>query len=246
MARSSAGCGRGEGGGRGSGLSGVKVVVGELVWVEVADIVWVKVAVGVSCTMSLMMMMSLSRLLVVDRLSQLHYLHLKIALGFGFNIQDKVSRTIGSILKSMWPGPWQGWKDVNSHYQERLFEHFQEKTLQRCAKFGEFWLQTHAKKGSRPLDGLSGCSRSVEHRSGEVDDVEEIIQQHNMTWVDTRASEAYSTYNKYVIEKYGEDTSLHPEIDMELCSQTASGKKKGRMYGTDNIVDPFVMMAGAP
>ncbi|KAI7736349.1 hypothetical protein M8C21_028122, partial [Ambrosia artemisiifolia] len=131
-----------------------------------------------------------------------------------FNIQDKVSRTIGSILKSMWSGPWQGWKDVNSHHQERLFEHFQEKTLQRRAKFGEFWLQTHTKKGSRPLDGLSGCSRSVEHSSGEVDDVEEIIQQHNVTWVDTRASEAYSTYKKYVIEKYGEDTSLHPEIDM--------------------------------
>ncbi|KAF5792889.1 hypothetical protein HanRHA438_Chr09g0423291 [Helianthus annuus] len=36
-----------------------------------------------------------------------------------------------------------------------------------------------------------------------------------MTSIDIRPSEAYSTYNKYVILKYGEDTILHPEIDME-------------------------------
>ncbi|MFS7927694.1 hypothetical protein Hanom_Chr04g00312131 [Helianthus anomalus] len=45
----------------------------------------------------------------------------------GFNDHDKVSRTIGSNLKSMWSGPWKGWKDVPSHYRERLFERFQGK-----------------------------------------------------------------------------------------------------------------------
>ncbi|KAI7749194.1 hypothetical protein M8C21_028249, partial [Ambrosia artemisiifolia] len=60
---------------------------------------------------------------------------------------------------------------------------------------------------------------------------EEIIQEHNLTWVDTRASEAYRTYNKYVIEKYGEDTSLHPEIDMELWSQIAGATVEGKNSG---------------
>ncbi|KAI7728947.1 hypothetical protein M8C21_003286 [Ambrosia artemisiifolia] len=274
-----------------------------------------------------------------------------------FNIHNPVSRTIGSILKAMWSGPWQGWKDVPSNHRERMFERFEqyyqwkddqksaihccwercikgkfpdlllrarnkakklashenivvgndmtrilpykpqwisqdswgtlveawnadswkgkssqnsenrrkaiggrhtlgsksfvtvrknmEKTLKRPVKFGEFWLQTHAKKGSRPLDLLPGCSRSLENGSGAVDGVEESIQEHNVTWVDTRAGEAYSTYNDYIINKYGEDTSLHPEIDMDLWSQTAGGKKKGRLYGTGNIADPYVVLTGA-
>ncbi|KAJ0887375.1 hypothetical protein HanRHA438_Chr09g0390071 [Helianthus annuus] len=85
--------------------------------------------------MSLVMLMSLSLPLGVDLLFQLHCLHLKIAIGFGlkrmskFNDHDKVSRTIGSNLKSMWSGPWKGWKDVPSHHRERLFERFQEKCI---------------------------------------------------------------------------------------------------------------------
>ncbi|MFS7936984.1 hypothetical protein Hanom_Chr05g00422181 [Helianthus anomalus] len=42
-----------------------------------------------------------------------------------FNNHDDVSRTIGSNLKAMWLGPWQGWKDVSFHHHERLFERFQ-------------------------------------------------------------------------------------------------------------------------
>ncbi|MFS7946199.1 hypothetical protein Hanom_Chr06g00533201 [Helianthus anomalus] len=122
---------------------------------------------------------------------------------------------------------------------------FDEKRLKRRATFGEFWLQTHAKKGSRPLDKLVGSSRSVENGSGEDDEVEDTIQQQNVTWVDTRASEAYSTYDKYVVDKYGEDTSLHPEFDMELWSQTVGGNKKGRLYGIGNIVDPHNVIPGA-
>ncbi|KAF5790062.1 hypothetical protein HanXRQr2_Chr09g0378601 [Helianthus annuus] len=82
--------------------------------------------------MSLVMLMSLSLPLGVDLLFQLHCLHPKIAIGFGlkrmskFNDHDKVSRTIGSNLKSMWSGPWKGWKDVPSHHRERLFERFQQ------------------------------------------------------------------------------------------------------------------------
>ncbi|MFS7976737.1 putative transposase, Ptta/En/Spm, plant [Helianthus anomalus] len=99
-----------------------------------------------------------------------------------------------------------------------------EKSLKRCATFGEFWLQTHAKKGSRPPDKLVGSSRSVENGSGEDDE---------------------GTYDKYVVDKYGEDTSLHPEFDMELWSQTIGGNKKGRLYGIGNIADPHNVIPGA-
>ncbi|KAM0049544.1 hypothetical protein Hdeb2414_s0008g00287161 [Helianthus debilis subsp. tardiflorus] len=53
------------------------------------------------------------------------------------------------------------------------------------------------------------------------------------------------TYNRYVVDKYGEDTNLHPEIDMELLSQTVGGKKKGKMYGIGTIADSHVVMMGA-
>ncbi|MFS7901261.1 hypothetical protein Hanom_Chr00s185829g01833091 [Helianthus anomalus] len=54
-----------------------------------------------------------------------------------------------------------------------------------------------------------------------------------------------STYDKYVVDKYGEDTSLHPEFDMELWSQTVGGNKKGRLYGIGNIADPHNVIPGA-
>ncbi|MFS8001863.1 hypothetical protein Hanom_Chr13g01195331 [Helianthus anomalus] len=47
-----------------------------------------------------------------------------------------------------------------------------------------------------------------------------------------------STYDKYVVDKYGEDTSLHLEFDMELWSPTVDGNKKGKLYGIGNIADP--------
>ncbi|KAJ0900002.1 hypothetical protein HanPSC8_Chr08g0308531 [Helianthus annuus] len=52
---------------------------------------------------------------------------------------------------------------------------------------------------------------------------------------------SHQTYNNYVVDKYGEDTSLHPEIDMELLPQTVGGKKAGRMYGIGTIADPGVV-----
>ncbi|XP_076894585.1 uncharacterized protein LOC143546925 [Bidens hawaiensis] len=119
-------------------------------------------------------------------------------------------------------------------------------TLKRRAKFGEFWLQTHAKKGSRPLDKLPVCSELVDVDLEEANDVEDIIQDKNVDWVDPRAGEAYESYKKLVVKKYGEDSSLHPEFDMELWSRTAEGKKKLRLYGTSNITDPYVVLTGAP
>ncbi|XP_076895421.1 uncharacterized protein LOC143548037 [Bidens hawaiensis] len=43
-----------------------------------------------------------------------------------FNIQNRVSRTIGSILKLMWSGGWIGWKDVPIFHRDRMFERFQK------------------------------------------------------------------------------------------------------------------------
>ncbi|MFS7900451.1 putative transposase, Ptta/En/Spm, plant [Helianthus anomalus] len=57
-----------------------------------------------------------------------------------FNDHDKVSQTIGSNLKSMWSGPWKGWKDVPSHHRECLFERFQSSIhscWEKCIK-GKF------------------------------------------------------------------------------------------------------------
>ncbi|XP_076928074.1 uncharacterized protein LOC143591897 [Bidens hawaiensis] len=41
-----------------------------------------------------------------------------------FNIQNPVSLIIGSILKLMWSGGWQGWKYVPILHRERMFERF--------------------------------------------------------------------------------------------------------------------------
>ncbi|MFS7898827.1 hypothetical protein Hanom_Chr00s030833g01769971 [Helianthus anomalus] len=54
-------------------------------------------------------------------------------------------------------------------------------------------------------------------------------------------SSSHQTYNNYVVDKYGENTSLHLEIDKELLPQTVGGKKAGRMYGIDTIADPRVV-----
>ncbi|KAL8236673.1 hypothetical protein R6Q59_017754 [Mikania micrantha] len=113
------------------------------------------------------------------------------------------------------------------------------------ASFDEYWLQTHAKKGSRPLDRLEGYSGSVKDGSGEANDVEETVQEQNVTWVDSRARESYETYKEYVKEKNAEDDYSDSEFDLDLWLRTTGGKKKGRLYGSSNSVDPYVVMAGA-
>ncbi|KAD7479094.1 hypothetical protein E3N88_02230 [Mikania micrantha] len=106
--------------------------------------------------------------------------------------------------------------------------HNLDKALKRRASFDEYWLQTHAKKGSRPLDRLEGYSGSVTDGSGEANDVEETVQEQNVTWVDSRARESYT---RSLIWIYG--------------YEPREAKKKGRLYGSSNSVDPYVVMAGA-
>ncbi|KAD4385297.1 hypothetical protein E3N88_25465 [Mikania micrantha] len=42
-----------------------------------------------------------------------------------FNNQEKATRIIGVILKAMWNGPWDSWRDVPNEDRTRLFERFQ-------------------------------------------------------------------------------------------------------------------------
>ncbi|KAK1413061.1 hypothetical protein QVD17_34787 [Tagetes erecta] len=275
-----------------------------------------------------------------------------------FNIQGSVSRTISSILQSMWSGPWQGWKDVSSYHRERMFERFEnyyqwdvewkplvrscwekclkgkfadvlkrarnnakalatkegidvrnnmnailpfkpiwmgqeywttlvgiwssdswkakssinsenrnkatggrhtlgsksfvtvrkemDKALKRRATIDEFWMQTHVKKGSRPLDRLAaGGGGSAEDGLGEADDVDETILDHNVNWVDSRAGETIYKYKEFVGERYVEADILPPELDMDLWIQSSGGMKKGRLYGTGNTSDPYLVLTGA-
>ncbi|KAL8268058.1 hypothetical protein R6Q59_001856, partial [Mikania micrantha] len=53
------------------------------------------------------------------------------------------------------------------------------------------------------------------------------------------------TYKDYVKEKNEENDNLDPEFDMDLWLRTTGGRKKGRVYGSSNNTDPYVVMAGA-
>ncbi|KAL8242951.1 hypothetical protein R6Q59_013253 [Mikania micrantha] len=97
----------------------------------------------------------------------------------------------------------------------------------------DIWMQSHGKKGTRPLDRL------LRHERGEgSEEQEEMNFQDNVEWVDARAKESFKSYQKYVMEKYGDNTSKHPLFDLDAWVQ--AGKKKGRF----DISDPQVMMTG--
>ncbi|KAL8224301.1 hypothetical protein R6Q57_019776 [Mikania cordata] len=93
-----------------------------------------------------------------------------------------------------------------------------EEKLGRPTTVDEIWMQSHGKKGTRPLDRLLKC------------------EQDNVEWVDSKAKESFESYQKYVNEKYGYDTSKHPLFDLDTWVQP--GKKKERLF---EISDPHVM-----
>jgi len=49
-----------------------------------------------------------------------------------------------------------------------------------------------------------------------------------------------------VKEKYGDDASKRPLFDQDSWVQAVGGKKKGRLYGFNDIRDPHLMMTGIP
>ncbi|KAL8257121.1 hypothetical protein R6Q59_029162 [Mikania micrantha] len=72
-----------------------------------------------------------------------------------------------------------------------------------------------------------------------TEEFEDINLQENVEWVDARAKESFKSYQKYVMEKYGDNTSKHPLFDLDTWVQAS--KKKGRLF---DISDPQVMITG--
>ncbi|KAL8246622.1 hypothetical protein R6Q59_007838 [Mikania micrantha] len=106
-----------------------------------------------------------------------------------------------------------------------------DEKLGRPATVDELWMQSHAKKGTRPLDRLLRRERGEGSKEPE-----EINFQDNVEWVDAKAKESFKSYQKYVMEKYGDNTSKQPLFDLDTWIQ--AGKKKGRF----DISDPQVLM----
>ncbi|KAD4585348.1 hypothetical protein E3N88_22949 [Mikania micrantha] len=69
-----------------------------------------------------------------------------------FSNQEKATRIIGVILKAMWNGPWDSWRDVPNEDRTRLFERFQ------ACKFPDFLrrVRNEAKETARKQGLLVG------------------------------------------------------------------------------------------
>ncbi|KAF5819060.1 hypothetical protein HanXRQr2_Chr02g0073341 [Helianthus annuus] len=46
-------------------------------------------------------------------------------------------------------------------------------------------------------------------------------------------------YEGLLLEKYGEESSQHRELDKELWYRAAGGKKRGKVYGLSNLKNDF-------
>ncbi|XP_035838044.1 uncharacterized protein LOC118485728 [Helianthus annuus] len=46
-------------------------------------------------------------------------------------------------------------------------------------------------------------------------------------------------YEGYLLEKYGEESSQHRELDKELWYEASGGKKRGKVYGLSNVKNDF-------
>ncbi|KAL8268208.1 hypothetical protein R6Q59_002006 [Mikania micrantha] len=115
-----------------------------------------------------------------------------------------------------------------------------DKLLGRPATVDEIWMQSHGKKGTRPLDKLL-TSKGGE-RSQETGNLDEIDLQTTVKWVDTRAKDSLKSYKECVKKRYGDDASKQPLFDPDSWIQTVRGRKKGRVYGFSDISDPHVVI----
>ncbi|MFS8009922.1 hypothetical protein Hanom_Chr14g01290991 [Helianthus anomalus] len=46
-------------------------------------------------------------------------------------------------------------------------------------------------------------------------------------------------YEGYLLEKYGEESSQHRELEKELWYRASGGKKRGKVYGLSNLKNDF-------
>ncbi|XP_076949153.1 uncharacterized protein LOC143621697 [Bidens hawaiensis] len=104
--------------------------------------------------------------------------------------------------------------------------------------------------GGRGTGRVSGQDRLVSRRGGvgseEAINLDEIDIPNDCDWVDTRAKDSLKSYQKYVKERHGDDASKHPLFDPDSWVQAVGGKKKGRLYGFNDISDPHAVMTGIP
>ncbi|KAD4585477.1 hypothetical protein E3N88_23078 [Mikania micrantha] len=99
-----------------------------------------------------------------------------------------------------------------------------DKLLGRPATVDEIWMQSHGKKGTRPLDKLL-TSKGGE-RSQETGNLDEIDLQTTVKWVDTRAKDSLKSYKECVKKRYGDDASKQPLFDLDSWIQAVGGGKK--------------------
>ncbi|KAL8230131.1 hypothetical protein R6Q59_000543 [Mikania micrantha] len=126
----------------------------------------------------------------------------------------------------------------------------QDKKFGHETLFRDMWMQSRCRKGSRPLDKVSECNSPVvnvfDEETDEGIDSEENVQEQNLNWVDERSSETWKIYEGYLVEKYGDDESKHPEYDSDLWFRATGGKNKGKLYGFSNVSDPQALLTGTP
>ncbi|KAD7477732.1 hypothetical protein E3N88_00868 [Mikania micrantha] len=178
--------------------------------------------------------------------------------------QEKSTRIIGVILKAMWNGPWDSWRDVPNEDRTRLFERFhgylqwEEKWnvpicrhWEKCiaGKFPDFLRrakilgrerQPHEMwKQSHCRKGSRPLDKDLSSSSSHVSDVdsEENIEEDNLVWVDERAKETWVKYDEYLVDKYGDERSNHPKFNEVLWSRAAGGKNKRKVYGLSCVND---------
>ncbi|KAL8215879.1 hypothetical protein R6Q57_022716 [Mikania cordata] len=101
-------------------------------------------------------------------------------------------------------------------------------------------MQSHGKKGARPLDKLL-TSKGGE-RSQETGNLDEIDLQTTVKWVDTRAKDSLKSYKECVKKRYEDDASKQPLFDPDSWIQAVGGRKKDRVYGFSDISDLHVVM----
>ncbi|KAD7477469.1 hypothetical protein E3N88_00605 [Mikania micrantha] len=126
-------------------------------------------------------------------------------------------------------------EDISKEGENRMFDRFKDKLLERPATVDEIWMQSQRKEETKPLDKLL-ISKGGE-RSQESGNLDEIDLQTTVEWVDTRPLGQR-------ILLYGDDASKQPLFDPDSWIQAVGGRKKDRVYGFSDISDIHVVMTG--
>ncbi|KAK1416106.1 hypothetical protein QVD17_31894 [Tagetes erecta] len=100
----------------------------------------------------------------------------------------------------------------------------------------EMWMQSHCRKGSRPLDKYLSSRSSQELNSDSEGDV----QEENIEWVDQISKETLDKYEGYFFEKYGKESSKDAKFDNDLWSRASGIKNTRKVNGFSNVSEPYI------